>query len=104
MRVEFLYCDSCPSHPQALRELRAAMSELGIDPEAVAVREVDSDDVAGAARFTGSPTIRAEGVDGQEPDDEPSGLSCRVYRLSDGRRSPIPDPEDLRDALRLALT
>jgi len=104
MRVEFLYWDGCPSHPQALRELRAAMSELGIDPEAVAVREVDSDDAAGAERFTGSPTIRVDGADVQEPGDEPTGLTCRVYHLRDGRISPIPDPEDLRDALRLALT
>jgi hypothetical protein len=32
------------------------------------------------------------------------GLTCRVYRLRDGRFSPVPDPDDLRDALRRALT
>lgn len=36
--------------------------------------------------------------------DEPSALTCRVYRRRDGTISPTPDPEDLRDALRCAAT
>ena len=40
----------------------------------------------------------------QPPEDgEPPGLTCRVYRLRDGRVSPKPDPDDLRDALRAAM-
>jgi hypothetical protein len=31
---------------------------------------------------------------------EPFSLTCRVYRLRDGRISATPDPEDLRDAVR----
>ena len=38
----------------------------------------------------------------QPPDDEPAGLTCRVYRLRDGRFSPTPDPADVREALRMA--
>ena len=34
-RVELLFWDGCPSHPQALEELRAAMAELGLDPDQV---------------------------------------------------------------------
>jgi len=34
--------------------------------------------------------------------DEPTGLTCRVYRRRDGRVSPTPDPADVRDALRAA--
>jgi serine/threonine-protein kinase len=45
-------------------------------------------------------------VDGRDVqptvDGEPSGLTCRIYRRRDGRTSPLPDPEDLRDALRAA--
>jgi hypothetical protein len=104
VHVELLYWDGCPSHPEALSDLRAAMSELGLDPEAVEVREIDTDDAADADRFTGSPTIRIDGRDVQDPGDEPVGLTCRVYRRRDGRISAVPDPEDLRDALRRALT
>jgi hypothetical protein len=104
VHVELLYWDGCPSHPEALRDLRVAMSELGLDPEAVEVREIDTDDAADADRFTGSPTIRIDGRDVQDPGDEPVGLTCRVYRRRDGRISAVPDPEDLRDALRRALT
>jgi hypothetical protein len=103
MRVELLYWDGCPSHPQALDDLRAAMSELSLDPDAIEVREVDTDDEADAERFTGSPTIRIDGVDVQDPGAGPVGLTCRVYHLRDGRISPTPDPADLRDALRRAL-
>jgi hypothetical protein len=103
MRVEFLYWDGCPSHPEALSDLRAAMADLGLDPATVVVREIDTGDAADAERFTGSPTIRVDGVDVQDPGAEPSGLTCRVYHLRDGRVSPVPDPDDLRDALRRAM-
>jgi hypothetical protein len=103
-RVELLFWEGCPSHPQALGELRAAMPALGLDPAAVVVREVDTDEAAERERFVGSPTIRIDGVDVQEPGDEPIGLTCRVYRLRDGRISPTPDPADLRDALQAAMT
>jgi hypothetical protein len=103
MTVELLYWDGCPSHPQALADLRTAMTELGLDPATVTVREIDTEDAAEAERFTGSPTIRVDGADVQDPAGEPVGLTCRVYRRRDGRISPVPDPDDLRDALRRAM-
>ena len=104
-RVELLFWDGCPSHPQALAELRAAMAELGLDPETVLVREVDTEQRAGRERFVGSPTIRIDGADVEPPpDDEPIGLTCRVYRLRDGRYSPTPDPAIVRAALQDAMT
>ena len=102
-RVELLFWDGCPSHPQALEELRAAMAELGLDPDQVLVREVDSERLADRERFVGSPTIRVAGADIQDPGDEPVGLTCRVYRLRDGRISPPPDPATVREALETAL-
>jgi len=101
MHVELLYWDGCPSHPQALAELRSALTELGLDPEAIELREIATGDAADAERFTGSPTIRIDGADVQET-GEPTGLTCRVYHRRDGRVSPVPDPDDLRDALRAA--
>jgi hypothetical protein len=102
MHVEFLFWAGCPSHPKALADLREALIDIGDDPGRVIVREVDSDAGAQAAEFVGSPTIRIDGVDVQAPEDEPTGLTCRVYRRRDGRISPTPDPADLRDALRAA--
>jgi hypothetical protein len=104
MHVELLFWDGCPSHPQALRELQAVMTQLGLDPEDIDLREVATDDAADEERFTGSPTIRIDGVDVQDPGAEPIALTCRVYRRRDGRISPLPDPDDVRDALRRAMT
>jgi hypothetical protein len=104
-RVELLFWDGCPSHPQALADLRAAMAGLGLDPETVEVREVETDRRAEDTRFVGSPTIRIDGADVDPPPDrEPFGLTCRVYRLRDGRYSPTPDPAVLREALENAMT
>ena len=103
-QVELLFWDGCPSHLRALDELRAAMTQLGLDPDQVLVREVDTDRLADRERFVGSPTIRIDGADVQDPGDEPSALTCRVYHRRDGRVSPVPDPADVRDALRNAMT
>jgi hypothetical protein len=103
-QVELLFWDGCPSHPQALEDLRAAMADIGLDPDTVLVREVDTDQRAERERFVGSPTIRVDGEDVDPPGGEPVGLTCRVYRLRDGRFSPTPDPGVVRDALSNALT
>jgi hypothetical protein len=64
------------------------------------VREIHGEEDAAREGFVGSPTIRLDGKDALPPgDDEPVGLTCRVYRLRDGRYSPTPDPDDLREAL-----
>jgi hypothetical protein len=105
VRVELLYWDGCPSHPQALAELRAAMADMALDPSTVVVREIHTPAEAQQERFIGSPTIRVGGVDVvPPPGEEPSGLTCRVYHRRDGRVSPTPDPADVRDALRAAQT
>jgi hypothetical protein len=102
-RVEFLWWEGCPSHERALAELRDAMEATGLDPEGVEVRHVGTDADAVREHFAGSPTIRVDGRDLQPAGDfEPAGLTCRVYRLRDGRVSPTPDPADLRDALMSA--
>lgn len=103
MRVELLYWDGCPSHPKALAGLREAMGELGLDPESVTVRSVDTDEQAQRERFVGSPTIRIDGVDVADPGGQPFGLTCRIYHRRDGRVSPTPDEADVRDALTRAL-
>ena len=103
--IELLYWDGCPSHPEALRDLRAALDELGHPELEVALVEIATEEQASEYGFVGSPTVRIDGVDlVPPPEDEPPGLTCRVFRLRDGRYSPTPDPADLRDALRRLLS
>lgn len=102
--MELLWWRECPSWERALAMLREAMSEAGLDPEAIEVREIDTEESAGREGFVGSPTIRIDGEDLQPPPEgEPPGLTCRIYRRRDGAASPLPDPEDLREALRAAV-
>lgn len=103
MRVELLWWEGCPSHPKALETLRGILESEGLDPDAVRLREVETDEQAERERFPGSPTIRIDGEDVVAPQGEPVGLACRVYRLRDGRSSPTPDPADVRDAVRRAV-
>jgi hypothetical protein len=79
------------------------MARLGLAPEALAVREVRDQADADRERFVGSPTVRVDGRDVQDPEDEPVGLTCRVYRLRDGRISALPDRADVEAALRAAI-
>jgi len=103
MNVELLWWEGCPSTEPALAAVREALSELGLSDVEVRLREIATDDDARDAGFVGSPTILIEGKDlVPAADDEQIGLSCRVYRRRDGRVSPVPDPDDLREALARA--
>jgi hypothetical protein len=99
--VELLWWRGCPSWERALQILRAEMTAAGLDPGTIEVVEIETDAEAERRDFPGSPTIRVDGRDIQPLGAaEPRGLTCRVYHLRDGRISPLPDPADVRDALR----
>jgi hypothetical protein len=96
VRVELLYWDGCPSHPEALELLRQVAPDVAVE-----LREVRTQAEAEELGFPGSPTIR---VDGRDVD--PTGaaaarpaLTCRIYHLPDGRVSPVPSREQLEAAL-----
>ena len=100
MKVELLWWEGCPSYPETVDDLKRVLAEEGVDAE-VELREVETDEQACAERFPGSPTIRLDGADVlPAAEGEPFSLTCRVYRLRDGRISATPDPEDLREAVR----
>jgi hypothetical protein len=103
-KVELLWWQECPSWERALAGLRSEMEALGLDPDSIEVREVDTETAAAREEFVGSPTIRINGEDVQPPgEDEPVGLTCRVYRHRNGRISPLPDWDEVRETLsRLA--
>lgn len=100
--VELLWWDGCPSTQKALAAVREVLAEEGLDPDSVVMREVSTHEDAERERLIGSPTIRIGGREVAPAEGEPVGLSCRVYRLRDGRISPVPDREDIRDAIRRA--
>jgi hypothetical protein len=99
MRIELLYWEGCPSHPEALALLEAVLAERGLDT-AVELRRVETDEEAEALRFPGSPTIRVDGrdIDAAGASARPA-LTCRIYYLPDGRVSPIPSRQQLEEAL-----
>jgi hypothetical protein len=102
MTVELLWWDGCPSHPEALADLQRILREEGVEADVSRVEVID-DEQARRERFPGSPTIRINGEDILAPPEaEPYSLTCRVYRTRDGRVSPLPDPEDVREAVRRA--
>jgi hypothetical protein len=102
-RIELLWWEGCPSWQRALEMLRVEAARAGLDPDAIEVIEIKGEVDAARQGFPGSPTIRVDGEDVQPPGpDQPGGLTCRVYRRRDGAVSPLPDPEDLRDALQSA--
>jgi hypothetical protein len=103
VNVELLWWEGCPSTERALAAVREALAEVGLSGVEVRMREIATDDEARDAGFVGSPTILIDGHDlVPAAADDQTGLSCRVYRRRDGRISPIPDPDDLRDALQRA--
>jgi hypothetical protein len=99
-RIELFYWDGCPSHPEALALLEEVLEEKGVST-AVELHEVHSQAEAEDLQFPGSPTIRFDGldVDPEGAGSRPS-LTCRIYRLSDGRVSPVPSRRQLEEALR----
>ena len=103
MRVRFLFYEDCPSHDLALERLREALDEKGIDAN-VEVVKVESEEQAQELRFVGSPTILLNGQDiAPPPPDSRYALTCRAYRLEDGRISPLPSPDTIRRAIDAAV-
>src|SRR4051794_22933532 len=101
--LELLWWEGCPSTDEALTMLREEAASLDVDPESIELREVGTPEAAEKEGFVGSPTIRIDGTDVQPSREEPVGLTCRVYRLRDGRTSPVPDRADVREAIETAI-
>ena len=96
--VELLWWEGCPSTEDALAMVREEMVAEALD-----VREISTYADAEREEFVGSPTIRVDGHDVQPVPYEPVGLSCRVYRLADGRISPLPARDEVRQTLLDAM-
>lgn len=102
IQVTFLFYEDCPSHDLVLERLREVLNEKGIAAN-VEVVEVQSEEQAQELRFVGSPTIRLNGQDIDPPPPESRyALTCRAYRLEEGRISPLPSPDTIRRAIDAA--
>ena len=102
-KVELLLWSGCPSHERARLQLAGVMDDLGLDPAAVVEVPVESEEAAAREGFIGSPTVRIDGSDAVDPGGQPPALTCRLYRRRDGSPSPLPDTEELREALARAI-
>jgi hypothetical protein len=104
MNITFLYYEGCPSHDEALDRLRHVLTEEGVETE-IQIIKVETEEQAQRLRFIGSPTIRIGGQDIDPlPPDAYYALTCRAYRLEDGRISPLPSLDLIRRALQAGRT
>jgi hypothetical protein len=100
MKIQFLWFAGCPSHDIALDRLASALDQEGVTPE-IEIVEIKTEQQAEKYRFIGSPTIRIDGADIDPPGQEALyRLTCRTYITKDGRFSPVPSDQLIRDGIR----
>lgn len=100
MQVTVLAVADCPN--VGLLEERLA-SVLEARPGVTVSRHVIGDEAAAASfGMRGSPTILINGADPFAEPGQPTSMSCRLYRDSDGRMSGVPSAGQLRQALERA--
>lgn len=98
MKIELFYFEGCPHHEPCLKELEAALSELGIaDP--IKTTRVGSSQDAVIKRFQGSPSIRIDKQDLFQEPEQHYGMKCRIY-LIDGKETGCPDRETIKQKIR----
>ena len=96
-KIEFLYFEGCPSYKVALENLKEVLNSEDIDSE-IKLIAVDSPDDAEKFQFQGSPSIRVNGIDLEDRDEECS-FNCRIYTI-DGKMTGIPTKDFIRDKIK----
>ncbi len=81
MKLELLYFDGCPNWKVADERLQHLAAARGLTVEH---RLITTPEEAEASQFRGSPTVLVDGSDPFATDDEPVGLSCRIYQTPEG--------------------
>ena len=79
------------------------MEAEGINDQ-VEILRVETDEEAERLRYVGSPTIIVNGSDIDPPETPHYAVTCRAYRVEDGRISALPPERMIRNALRNAKT
>jgi hypothetical protein len=107
MEIRILYGNGCPNWRSVSRRTRRALSDLGA--QRVPVRAELVDVARDVTAWAGSPTLLIDGRDPFAPDEGagqdpvPGPDACRLYLTARGLRG-APDLEQLREAIRRALT
>ena len=97
--VELLVIPQCPGAHEASELLRRALDDIGLAETPFAVRIVDTEEMARARRFAGSPAFVMDGVDLFESGTAGGSMACRLYPTPDGPRN-VPTLRDLRRVLK----
>lgn len=90
-----LYFDGCPNWQLTNARLESLASEIGFDFDR---RTVETPEDAERLKFRGSPTVLVDDHDPFASDDEPVGLSCRIYRTENGLEG-APTEGQMREVL-----
>ena len=98
MDVEVRFVEGCPNLPVTRQRLALALDAAGSADIDVQLRLVRTDAEATELGFTGSPTILIDGCDAFPDRHAVVGLSCRLYRTTEGA-SGSPTVEQLTTAL-----
>lgn len=100
LQLEVLGWSGCPTTPDVQEWVERVCGQNGIAAPQLAFTYVETDEDAARRRFIGSPTFLHAGLDLFPEPDAHAALTCRLYRLRDGRASPLPDPQDFAAALK----
>lgn len=101
MHVELLVVPDCPNEAPASQLLRRALDDVGLPTTRFTTVVVTNHEDAERLGFTGSPTIRIDGVGPFAKPARPPGLACRLYRTATGLAG-TPDLTALRQVLKHA--
>lgn len=101
--IELLTWEGCPSTMEAVALCKKAATELGLSLE-IEQREINTFELAQREKFVGSPTFRIGGNDLFEDSKGHFGLGCRVYTKPNGKFGPLPEYEEFKTKLKVALT
>ena len=99
MKVQILYFDGCPWCEGAQQAVREALAKRGMDDARVDLVAINTDQDAEQLKFSGSPTIRADGEDlFPVPERRAWALGCRMYLTPEGLKG-HPSAEMIEEAL-----
>ena len=100
MELILLTVPACPN--AAAFEVRLTAALAGHPDQVVRRREVTDENEAAEAGMHGSPTLLINGTDPFAAQDQPTSLSCRLYRDAKGRAGGAPSVQALQRVLEQA--
>ena len=100
--LELLYLAGCPNHDLTLDLVRLVLQAEGVPVQVQEILIRDYKDAC-AHRFPGSPTVRVNGQDIENPPPEQFrvGFACRTYMV-EGKPQGVPPRAWLEKAIRAA--